>query len=153
MTPHVKKLNNRYNFCKQVYLLVKAYTLLVCLFAKIERYFGRVVTSKASESLRFSVCLCKEAHFFYVQKQKGVHTMQKIGIIRKSDGLGRVVVPIEMRRALKWDKDTELEIFAENGGVFLRKFSHDCIFCGSNENVRCFEERMICERCIERLQK
>ncbi len=50
--------------------------------------------------------------------------MKKIGIIRKADSLGRIVLPIEMRRALKWDKDTELEIFAEGNGVFCADIIH-----------------------------
>lgn len=49
--------------------------------------------------------------------------MKKIGITRKTDFLGRIVLPIEMRRALEWDEHTELEFFAEQDGVFCGNIS------------------------------
>jgi len=79
--------------------------------------------------------------------------MKKIGIIRKTDSLGRIVLPIEMRRALEWDEHTELEIFAEQDGVFLRQYKpFVCVFCGNDKNVHSFEERPICENCLSRLK-
>ena len=79
--------------------------------------------------------------------------MQEIGVIRKMDRLGRVVVPSHIRRELKWDDGTPLEIFADGRGVYLQTYEKSCVFCGERDNVQLFEGKHICKNCITRLQK
>jgi len=79
--------------------------------------------------------------------------MQEIGVIRKMDKLGRVVLPAHIRKELNWEQDTPLEIFADGRGVYLQTYEKTCVFCGNRENVRLFEGKHICRHCIAQLQK
>ena len=54
--------------------------------------------------------------------------MKSTGIIRKVDDLGRIVLPIELRRTLDIAERDELEIFMEKDKVILRKYEPACIF-------------------------
>ena len=60
--------------------------------------------------------------------------MKSTGIVRKVDELGRIVLPIELRRTLNIDIKDSIEIYVENDSIVLKKFEPTCIFCGSNEN-------------------
>lgn len=55
--------------------------------------------------------------------------MKSTGIVRKVDELGRVVLPIELRRTLNISYKDSLEIFTDNNMVVLRKYEPSCIFC------------------------
>ena len=55
--------------------------------------------------------------------------MKSTGIIRKVDDLGRIVLPIELRRVLDISERDELEIYMENDRIILQKFEPACLFC------------------------
>ena len=74
--------------------------------------------------------------------------MKSTGIVRKVDELGRVVLPIELRRTLNISYKDSLEIFTDNNMVVLRKYEPSCIFCGSATNVVNYKGRNICPECI-----
>ncbi|MDD2269270.1 MAG: AbrB/MazE/SpoVT family DNA-binding domain-containing protein [Eubacteriales bacterium] len=74
--------------------------------------------------------------------------MKLLGIVRKVDELGRIVVPMELRRSLNINEKDPVEIFAEGDKIIIRKFSPACIFCGSTENVSSFKDKLVCEECI-----
>lgn len=46
--------------------------------------------------------------------------MTNIGIVRKMDSLGRIVIPKEFRRVYRIDKNEEIEILATDQGILLR---------------------------------
>ena len=48
--------------------------------------------------------------------------MKSTGIIRKVDELGRIVLPIEIRRTLDIAERDEIEIFMESDQIILQKF-------------------------------
>lgn len=73
--------------------------------------------------------------------------MKSTGIIRKVDDLGRVVLPVELRRSLGIGEREPLEIFVEEDRIILRKPSMACIFCGSEEGVTDFRGKGICQEC------
>ena len=73
--------------------------------------------------------------------------MKSTGIVRKIDHLGRIVLPIELRRVLDIDKDSSLEIYVENDSILLRKYQPACVFCGSSEEVAPYKGRNICAAC------
>ena len=79
--------------------------------------------------------------------------MQTTGIIRKVDDLGRIVLPVEVRRAMGIQVGTELEILVENRRSVLEKMENCCIFCGARENLRQFFGKNLCSRCVEMLQQ
>lgn len=54
--------------------------------------------------------------------------MKSTGIVRKVDELGRVVIPIELRRTLGIDEKDALEIYVDNERIVLKKYEPACIF-------------------------
>ena len=79
--------------------------------------------------------------------------MKATGIIRKIDELGRVVLPIELRRTLGISEKDYLEIFTEHDQIVLKKYEPTCVFCGSAEDVILFKEKNICRKCKAELNK
>lgn len=79
--------------------------------------------------------------------------MKSTGIVRKVDELGRVVLPIELRRTLNIDIKDSLEIYVENDSIILRKYEPSCIFCGSAEGIKEFKGKNICSTCYEEMRK
>ena len=77
--------------------------------------------------------------------------MKSTGIIRKVDDLGRIVLPIELRRTLDIAERDELEIFMENGRVILQKHESACIFCGSNRNLASYCGKNVCSDCVRKI--
>ncbi|MEC0270766.1 AbrB/MazE/SpoVT family DNA-binding domain-containing protein [Paenibacillus anseongense] len=77
--------------------------------------------------------------------------MNTTGIVRKIDQLGRIVLPIELRRILNIDITDTLEIFHDGERIILKRYAPACLFCGSaNENVY-FKGILICRACINEL--
>lgn len=81
--------------------------------------------------------------------------MKSTGIVRKMDELGRIVIPIELRRTLNISEKESLEIYTESDKIILRKHisSSSCIFCGSKNAIHEFKGRCICPKCLQDLQK
>ena len=79
--------------------------------------------------------------------------MKSTGIIRKVDDLGRIVLPIELRRTLDIAERDELEIFMENNRIVLQKYEPACIFCGSARNVTVFNRKTISGECLSQLRE
>ena len=61
--------------------------------------------------------------------------MKTTGITRKVDELGRVVLPVEMRRTLGIEERDPLEISLEGETILLRKVQCVCIFCGGSKDL------------------
>ncbi len=78
--------------------------------------------------------------------------MKSTGIIRKVDDLGRVVLPVELRRSLGIGERDPLEIFVEGDRIILRKPSIACIFCGSEKQVHDFKGKGVCQECRANLK-
>lgn len=77
--------------------------------------------------------------------------MKSTGIVRKVDNLGRVVIPIELRRTLDIDVKDALEIFVDEDQIVLKKYAPACIFCGQAKDVKQFKNKNICPKCKEEL--
>lgn len=77
--------------------------------------------------------------------------MKATGIVRKVDGLGRIVLPIELRRVLDIPVQSDLEIYVDGDEIILKKYQQSCIFCGSTEDLTTFEEKNVCSHCVARL--
>lgn len=83
--------------------------------------------------------------------KKGMTEMKSTGIIRKVDDLGRIVLPIELRRMLDIAERDELEIFVENDRIVLQKYETACIFCGSARSLVGYNEKNVCRDCVRKL--
>ena len=79
--------------------------------------------------------------------------MKSTGIIRKVDDLGRIVLPIELRRTLDIAERDELEIFMENDRIVLKKYEPACIFCNSSRKLTVYYGKNICQDCIRRMKE
>ena len=79
--------------------------------------------------------------------------MKSTGIIRKVDDLGRIVLPIELRRTLDIAERDELEIFMENDRIILQKFEPCCIFCGSSRDMVTYRGKNVCRGCIRKMSE
>ena len=74
------------------------------------------------------------------------------GIVRKVDELGRVVIPIELRRTLDIAERDALEIYVDADKIILKKYEPACVFCGSAEDVSSFHGKNVCHKCLLALQ-
>ena len=77
--------------------------------------------------------------------------MNSTGIVRKVDELGRIVLPIEMRRTLDIAEKDSLEIYVEGTSVILKKYKPSCIFCDSNKDVVQFKGKNVCPKCLREI--
>ena len=77
--------------------------------------------------------------------------MKSTGIIRKVDELGRVVIPIELRRVMGIEEKNSIEIYVDSDRIILQKHEQSCVFCGSDDEVRYYKNKLICEDCLEGL--
>lgn len=73
--------------------------------------------------------------------------MKSTGIVRKIDELGRIVLPMELRRTLEISHNDPIEIYTDNDKIILKKFQKSCIFCEKTENVADFKGKVICKGC------
>jgi transcriptional pleiotropic regulator of transition state genes len=72
------------------------------------------------------------------------------GVIRKIDELGRIVLPIHIRRALDLDAGKDLEIFFDNKQIIMKKPGVSCAVCGSTKSLIRVEENHLCQDCTEK---
>lgn len=79
--------------------------------------------------------------------------MKATGIIRKVDDLGRIVIPIELRRTLDIAERDDVEIFTENGRIILQKYEPTCVFCGSSQGLLNYKGKNVCQSCIRNMSK
>ena len=79
--------------------------------------------------------------------------MKATGIVRPMDALGRVVIPIELRRNLSINTDDSLEVFVDGEYIMLKKYEPACIFCGSNDDIKQIHGRNVCGSCLAEMKK
>lgn len=79
--------------------------------------------------------------------------MKSTGITRKVDELGRVVIPIELRRSLGIAIRDSLEIYVEGEYIVLKKHENSCVFCGSDKDVLEFKGKILCKDCQSKLRE
>lgn len=49
--------------------------------------------------------------------------MKSIGIVRKIDPMGRIVIPMEIRKIHQWEENAPIEIYVEGDRVILQKYT------------------------------
>lgn len=79
--------------------------------------------------------------------------MKSTGIIRKLDELGRVVIPIEIRKQFNIDQKDPIEIFIDGSSIILKKFEPNCIFCGSTKKLINYSDKLICGKCAKKISQ
>ena len=76
--------------------------------------------------------------------------MKSTGIVRK---VGRIVLPIEMRRTLDIGEKDALEIYVEGSSVILKKYKPSCVFCDATKDITVFKGKNICPKCLKELKE
>ena len=79
--------------------------------------------------------------------------MKSTGIVRKVDELGRIVLPIELRRTLDIAEKDAIEIYVDGATIILKKYEPTCIFCADAKNVSNYKGKNICASCLRELKK
>ena len=74
--------------------------------------------------------------------------MKSTGIVRKVDELGRIVIPIELRRTLNIEEKDPLEIYVDVEQILLKKYQPACIFCGEVKEITDFKGKKVCKKCL-----
>lgn len=79
--------------------------------------------------------------------------MKSTGIVRKVDSLGRIVLPIEIRKILDIKEKDSIEIFIDTDKIVLQKYQPACVFCNSVDGIVYFNNKRVCTECIEKLKE
>lgn len=75
--------------------------------------------------------------------------MKSTGVVRKVDELGRIVLPIELRRSLDIAEKDALEIYVDGEQVILKKYQPACVFCGEARDISNYKGKNICSECMK----
>lgn len=78
--------------------------------------------------------------------------MKSTGIVRPVDPVGRIVLPMGLRRALGVTGNTPLEICVDEDSIVLRKYEPTCVFCGEAEDLQIFNGKKVCAHCVGKLK-
>lgn len=71
------------------------------------------------------------------------------GIVRRIDDLGRIVLPIELRRNMDIDLHDPVEIYVDGDSVVLRKYQPGCVFCDNADDVIQYKGKRVCRSCAD----
>lgn len=78
--------------------------------------------------------------------------MKSTGVVRRVDELGRIVIPIELRRTLDIAEKDALEIYVDGEQIILKKYEPACIFCGDARDVINYRGKNICTKCLQQIK-
>ncbi|MCL1982858.1 MAG: AbrB/MazE/SpoVT family DNA-binding domain-containing protein [Clostridiales bacterium] len=78
--------------------------------------------------------------------------MKATGIVRKVDVLGRIVLPIELRKTLDIEREDPIEIYTDGEYIMLKKYEPACIFCGNAKDVKRIRDKNVCKDCLNEIQ-
>ncbi len=78
--------------------------------------------------------------------------MKSTGIVRKVDELGRIVLPIELRRTLGIKVKDALEIYVDGASVILKKYEPACSFCDNAADITVYKTKNICGECLAEIK-
>ena len=75
--------------------------------------------------------------------------MKSTGVVRRVNELGRIVIPIELRRNLDIGEKDALEIYVDGNHIILKKYEPACVFCGNAKEITNFKGKNICKECLK----
>lgn len=80
--------------------------------------------------------------------------MHDTGIVRRVDDLGRIVIPMELRRTLGIKVKDPMAIFVEGDRIILQKHKDACALCGETHGEMVdVNERAVCSACVTSIKK
>ena len=79
--------------------------------------------------------------------------IKSTGVGRQLDTLGRIVLPIELRRTLDIAEKDALEIYVDGGSIIRKKYAPSCVFCNDTKGITSYKGKNICASCMRELKK
>lgn len=79
--------------------------------------------------------------------------MKSTGIVRQVDELGRIVLPIELRRTMNINTKDSMEIYTDGNQIILKKYEPACIFCNNASDIIQYHGKNICKDCLREMTK
>lgn len=80
--------------------------------------------------------------------------MHDTGIVRRVDDLGRIVIPMELRRTLGIKVKDPIAIFTEGDSIVLQKHKDACAICGDTDaEMTAVKGRAVCASCVGTVKK
>lgn len=77
--------------------------------------------------------------------------MKRAGDLCKIDNLGRIVIPVRLRRKYDLKPNDTLEVFTEGKSIVLQRYIPTCVFCSSEDNLIEFGDKNICGDCVAKI--
>lgn len=71
--------------------------------------------------------------------------------VRKIDELGRIVLPADMRYALRWEAEAQISISRQDNRLILKAYNDSCFACGNAVNILPIHNKFICQKCIDEI--
>lgn len=77
--------------------------------------------------------------------------MKNLGIVRRLDNLGRITLPMELRRTFGIKEGDPVEIFTDKGAICLKPVAgSSCAICGNdNAGMIKVNDSHICLDCLD----
>jgi len=75
--------------------------------------------------------------------------MKATGIVRPVDSLGRIVLPMELRRTLNINEKNPLEIYTDGDSIVLKRYQPGCAACGAAKRLVTHWSVTLCEDCVK----
>ena len=77
--------------------------------------------------------------------------LDKMGT-RRIDELGRIVLPMEIRKNLEIREGDLLEFFTDSSkNIIIKKYADTCIFCNSQEDLIELKNKVVCKECAQKI--
>lgn len=79
--------------------------------------------------------------------------MKSTSLVRKTDGEGRISLPIELRRNMDIEYKDGMEFLVDDEKIILRKYEPACVFCGNVNGITKFKGKNVCKECLDAVRK
>ena len=74
--------------------------------------------------------------------------MKDTGTVRRVDDLGRIVIPMELRRTLGINVKDPMAILVDGDKIILQKHKDVCAICGNPDEIVVVKDRSVCTECV-----
>jgi len=74
--------------------------------------------------------------------------MKATGIVRRVDELGRVVLPIELRKVMHIKERDALEVFVDSDKIILKKYEPACVFTNESDALIEYKGRKVSTKAV-----
>jgi transcriptional pleiotropic regulator of transition state genes len=72
---------------------------------------------------------------------------------RSVDGVGRLVIPVDMRTRLGLTEGSEVDFQLDGQRIIIQKYNPGCIFCDSTEECFVYSGKRICRHCLDEIRQ